>query len=228
MLLLFSHSAVSDSLQPHGLQPTRLLCPWDSPGKNTGLWCHFLLQGIFSTQVSNLHLLQWQADSLPLSRQGSPRLNESAQSHKTGRGGAKLYTHELWISASFLEVARRLGKVFQVCWPRGRISYMLSLYILQICLLTRSLILVLIFSRFFFFFFLDRFMPSQRWSSYFWKSIWVNLSDLSLGRLSGVCVFVCVYAPTNTHLVLSAPSSKASLSYCLLRKNNIATRCQAD
>ena len=34
-----------DSLRPHGLQPTRLLCPWDFPGKNTGVGCHFLLQG---------------------------------------------------------------------------------------------------------------------------------------------------------------------------------------
>ena len=39
-------SAESDSLQhPHGLWPTRLLCPWDSPGKNTGVGCHALLQG---------------------------------------------------------------------------------------------------------------------------------------------------------------------------------------
>ena len=37
-------SVVSNSVQPHGLQPTRLLCPWDSPGKNTGVGCHFLLQ----------------------------------------------------------------------------------------------------------------------------------------------------------------------------------------
>ena len=36
-------SVVSDSVRPHGLQPTRLLCPWDSPGKNTGVGCHFLL-----------------------------------------------------------------------------------------------------------------------------------------------------------------------------------------
>ena len=52
------------TLQPHGLQPIRLLCPWDFPGKNTGVGCHFLLQGIFLTQGSNLHLLHWQADSL--------------------------------------------------------------------------------------------------------------------------------------------------------------------
>ena len=48
-------SVVSDSLQPHGLQPTRLICPWDFPGKNTGVGCHFLLQGIFPTQEWNAH-----------------------------------------------------------------------------------------------------------------------------------------------------------------------------
>ena len=35
---------MSDSVRPHGRQPTSLLCPWDSPGKNTGVGCHFLLQ----------------------------------------------------------------------------------------------------------------------------------------------------------------------------------------
>ena len=62
-------------LWPHGLWPNRLLCPWDFPGKNTGVGCHFLLQGIFLTQGSNLHLLHllcWQADSLPLTHQRSP------------------------------------------------------------------------------------------------------------------------------------------------------------
>ena len=37
-------SVVSNSARPHGLQPTRLLCPWDSPGKNIGVGCYFLLQ----------------------------------------------------------------------------------------------------------------------------------------------------------------------------------------
>ena len=46
---------VSDSLQPYG--PARLLCPWDSPGKNTGVGCHALLQGIFPTQGSNSSLM---------------------------------------------------------------------------------------------------------------------------------------------------------------------------
>ena len=44
-------------MRPCGLQPARLLCPWDSPGKNTGVGCHFPLQGIFPTQGSNPGLL---------------------------------------------------------------------------------------------------------------------------------------------------------------------------
>ena len=57
----------------HGLQTARLLCLWDSPGKNAGVGCHFLLQGIFPTQglsPSFLCLLHWQADSLPLAPPG--------------------------------------------------------------------------------------------------------------------------------------------------------------
>ena len=48
---------VSKSLWPHGLQTARLLCPWGFPGKNTGVGCHFLLQGNLLTQGLNLHLL---------------------------------------------------------------------------------------------------------------------------------------------------------------------------
>ena len=48
-LVCVNHSVTSDSLRPHGLLPTRLLGPWNSPGKNTGVGCHSLLQGIFRT-----------------------------------------------------------------------------------------------------------------------------------------------------------------------------------
>ena len=41
--------SVFNSLWPHGLSPVRLLWPWNSPGKNTGVGCHFLLPGIFPT-----------------------------------------------------------------------------------------------------------------------------------------------------------------------------------
>ena len=52
-----SCSIVPNSLRPHGLQPTRLICHEIFPGKNTGVGCHLLLQGIFPTQGSNPSLL---------------------------------------------------------------------------------------------------------------------------------------------------------------------------
>ena len=70
-------SIVSDSLWTYGLEPIRLLCPWDSPGKNTGVGCHALFQGIFLTQGSNSHLsclLHWQVGSLLLAPPGKPHL----------------------------------------------------------------------------------------------------------------------------------------------------------
>ena len=54
---VLSCTVMSDSLQPHGLWPARLLCPWDSPGKNTGVGCHVFFQGIFPTQGLNPDLL---------------------------------------------------------------------------------------------------------------------------------------------------------------------------
>ena len=66
------------------IEPARLLCPWDIPGKNTGVGFHFFffLQGIFLTQRSNPRLLHWQAGSLPLAPLGKPRslsYNSTAQ-----------------------------------------------------------------------------------------------------------------------------------------------------
>ena len=66
-------SIVSNSLRPHRLSPpSSFLCPWDFPGKNTGVSCHFLLQGIFPTQESNPGLLHCRQILLPLSHQGGP------------------------------------------------------------------------------------------------------------------------------------------------------------
>ena len=53
-------------------------CPWDSLGKNTGVGCHSLLQGIFPTQRSDPCLLHWEVSSLPLSHQRSPCLETFA------------------------------------------------------------------------------------------------------------------------------------------------------
>ena len=65
---------MSDSLQPYGLLIARLLSPWDSSGKKTGVGCHALLQGIFLTQGSKLCLL--------LSQWGSP--SQQVQNHEAG------------------------------------------------------------------------------------------------------------------------------------------------
>ena len=65
---------MSDIWRPQGPEPTRLLCLWDSPGKNTGAHCHFLLQGIVPTQGQNPCPRCWQADSSPLGHKGSPKL----------------------------------------------------------------------------------------------------------------------------------------------------------
>ena len=43
----WNHSVMSDSLQPHGLQPTRFPCPWDFPGKSTRVGCHCFLQSVY-------------------------------------------------------------------------------------------------------------------------------------------------------------------------------------
>ena len=67
-----SCSGMSDSLRLHGLEPARLLCPWDFPGKNTGVDCHSLLQGIFPIQGSNLHLLHCRQILYSLSHQEWP------------------------------------------------------------------------------------------------------------------------------------------------------------
>ena len=47
LVCVLSRSVVFDSLQPYGLQPARFLCLWKFPGRNMGVGCHFLLQGIF-------------------------------------------------------------------------------------------------------------------------------------------------------------------------------------
>ena len=69
----FSHCHVR-LLQSQRLQPARLLCPWDSPGKNTGVSCHSLLQGIFLNQGSNPCFLQYRQIFYSLSHQGGPQL----------------------------------------------------------------------------------------------------------------------------------------------------------
>ena len=65
-------SVMSNSLRPSGLGPARLLCSWNSSGKNIGVGCHFFLQGIFPTQGSNSGLSHCRRILYCLSHQGSP------------------------------------------------------------------------------------------------------------------------------------------------------------
>ena len=65
-------SVVSDTSQPHGLQPTKFLRPWDFPDKNTGVGCHFLLQEIFPTKGLKPGLPHCRQTLYHLSHQGSP------------------------------------------------------------------------------------------------------------------------------------------------------------
>ena len=70
--------------------------PWNSPGKNTGVGCHSLLQGIFPLQGSNLRLLHWQADSFPLSHLGSPSGDIPTDKCVTGRSETVKLAGGVW------------------------------------------------------------------------------------------------------------------------------------
>ena len=104
-------SVLSDSLQPHELQPTRLLCPWNFPGKNTGVGCHFLLQGSSLTQGSKpglLSLLHWQVDSLPLASPGNPQTGVN-QTLKNGSNGKIRVMHCFCLVANSCPALRHHG-----------------------------------------------------------------------------------------------------------------------
>ena len=84
---LSSRSSSSNPLQYSGLENsmdcslTGLLPPWDFPGKKTGVGCHFLLQGNFPTQGSNLGLLHYRQMLYHLSHKGSPRDQQGVHYH---------------------------------------------------------------------------------------------------------------------------------------------------
>ena len=92
--------------------PTRLLRPWDSSGKNTGVGCHFLLQGIFPTQGSNPGLQHCRQMLYPLSHQGSPNPKGNQPWIFIGRIDAEvpIFGHLMWRDDS-LEKTLILGKI---------------------------------------------------------------------------------------------------------------------
>ena len=74
--------------EPCGLYPARLLCPWNSPGKNTGVGCLSLLKGIFPTQGLNQALLHCRQILYHLSHQGEPITGEVRVACRGGESGA--------------------------------------------------------------------------------------------------------------------------------------------
>ena len=129
---------MSDSVRPHRRQPTRLPCPWDSPGKNTGVGCHFLLQcmKVKVKSLSRVWLLAtpWTAayqapQSMGFSRQeywsGVPLPSPiSSYSYNYLLGYTECWTYvivDINFSLSFMFVTK---VVFWILWPN---SYCLSL-----------------------------------------------------------------------------------------------------
>ena len=90
---------MSNSVWPHRRQPTRLSCPWDSPGKNTGVGCHFLLQYNSSVQFTSLtQLCPTLCDPMNRSTPGLPvhhQLPELTQTHVHRVGDAIQPSHSL-------------------------------------------------------------------------------------------------------------------------------------
>ena len=80
LLLLPSRSVVSDSVRPHRWQPSRLPRPWDSPGKNTGVGCHFLLQ----VKVKSLSRVRLLATPWTAAHQAPPSMGFSRQEYWSG------------------------------------------------------------------------------------------------------------------------------------------------
>ena len=122
----------TDWSQLHKLEPARLLCLWDFPGKNTRAGCHFLPQGILSTQGSNLGLLHSQADSLPLHQPGVKPLHWECGVLATGPPGKPLNSEfeEVW---GILEPLYLLifSLIFCICLYFSYILYLLIFSLLM-------------------------------------------------------------------------------------------------
>ena len=114
-----SCSDMSNSLRPPGLQPACLLCPQNSPGKNTEVGSHALLQGVFQTQGLNAGLLHCRCLLYYVNHQGSPRILEQvAYSFSRGtsqirnRTGVSCITCEFFTSSA---TRKKESEVAQLC-----------------------------------------------------------------------------------------------------------------
>ena len=128
------------------LQPARLLCPWDSPGKNTGVSCQALLLGIFPTQGSILgllHLLHWQSDSLPLAPPGK-HVCIYTHTHTHIYVCMCIYIHIYIFFSRFKILKIRYYKILNIL----QFPVLYSRFLLFICFIDSSLYLVILNSKF--------------------------------------------------------------------------------
>ena len=114
-MCVFNCSVVFYSLRPHGLQPARLLCPWDFPGKDTGVSCHCLLQGIFPTQgsipifcIAGIFFIAEPSGKLkvPPTRGKSRNLGKGKQQSLQERRGKKILESKLHKCISYIKYSR--------------------------------------------------------------------------------------------------------------------------
>ena len=110
------------------LLPTRLLCPWDSPGKNTGVGCHALLQRIFPTQGSNPGLLHCRQILSHMScREVPPTFGVNAKTYlrtespgSAGQEASICWFIEQWEQEEPRD--KRAAETKNKTWSRGHIS----------------------------------------------------------------------------------------------------------
>ena len=111
--LCISSSVMSNSLQLRGLWLTDLFCPWNSPGKNTGVGCHSLLQEIFPIQESNLGLPHCKQTLYHLKNQGSRRIISSIQQL------GKKKCHVKWLKRRVFNAVIQFNNLFGICQVQG-------------------------------------------------------------------------------------------------------------
>ena len=108
---------MSDSARPHRWQPNRLLCPWDSPGKNSGMGCHFLLPRIFPTQGESPCLWHRWVDFLPLCHQRDDQvIRQKLQLVKFAKG-TLVFTHFLPVCYLYLSSLAHSAKHLTLLLP---------------------------------------------------------------------------------------------------------------
>ena len=125
-------SVMSDSLWPYTLLPTRVLCPWDSPGKNTGVGCHFLLQGSPGLRdqiciscvscIAGEFFTHWDTWEMNFLEKSSFSYIESSFYRKKKTPGRFWSLQEVW---SLQELSSILDKIFVEGSPGGNTAFLL-------------------------------------------------------------------------------------------------------